>query len=117
MRKRVSERVPPNVEVKFLFENRVYSGTVMGLSEKGMSIRAGWDAPVDFEENFEVLILHREKRIMVPVKLERLAATDKYNNIIKIEVLNPPREYLELAGGRGTGYKVYRGIARKLLRG
>ena len=116
MRNKVYEKFPVNVEVKFLFENKVYSGTALKLLKKIMLIHAEWDFPADFQKEFEVLILHKEKRMMVPVRIEKLAATDKYSNVITVEVLNPPKDYLELVGSRRTVYKIYSSITRRLLR-
>jgi hypothetical protein len=93
MEKRAFERVEANVAVKYYFDDRLYSGTVKNISEKGMLISTGNFLPcIDMVE------------ILIPLEdeISNLAATikrvEKINDSIYsmgIELLDPPDNYLE----------------------
>jgi len=105
MGRRAFDRISARIDVKFLLGDKVYAGTVSNLSENGLLILVQFNSPVHLREDFEVLIIISKKRIMIPVKIRRLA--DQYNNCcpIAVEVLNPPREYLEFVGRHKCKYE------------
>ena len=105
MEKRVFDRISAKIDVKFLFGDQVYAGTVSNLSENGLLILVQFNSPVHLREDFEILLILSKKRIMIPVKIKRLA--DQYSDCcpIAVEVLNPPREYVEFVGRHKCKYE------------
>lgn len=95
MDKRAYSRINTTFSVKFLFGNKVYLGTVTNFSEKGMLIHSALQFPLEWSSKFKVLIIFKERRIAVPVKIIRLLEFEHYYNSIAVEVHDPPKEYLD----------------------
>ena len=95
MEKRTYSRISSTVSVKFLLGNKLYLGTVTNFSEKGMLIHSTLHFPLKWSSNFKVLIIFKERRIVIPVRIIRLVEFEHYYNSIAVEVHEPPREYLD----------------------
>ena len=93
MEKRDVSRKPLFLEVHCC--NREYFGTVTNLSEKGMFIKS---QKIDFPFvlQFELSITLKDKTFKVPVKVNRVTKSKGYYDGIGVEVLNPPKDYLDL---------------------
>jgi c-di-GMP-binding flagellar brake protein YcgR len=94
MQRRAFERIPASITVKFYCDNMDYSGTVTNLSENGMFICIR-DICFPFDSKFEVVIHLHDKVLNIPVKVSRITKTiDAYDGI-GVELLYPPKNYLE----------------------
>jgi hypothetical protein len=69
-------------------------GTVSNLSEKGMFINVTeMTFPLDIQ--FEVMIPRKGQTLRIPVNLNRIEMSPDSQDGIGVELLNPPKEYLE----------------------
>jgi hypothetical protein len=96
MQKRTSERKPSNINIKFSCDNVDYTGTVTNLSENGMFIKTR-DMCFPFNSTFEIIIPLEEELLNLPVKVSRITKTNDSYDGIGVELLDPPRNYLEFA--------------------
>ena len=115
MEKRSYPRITSTVSIKFLFGKKVYLGTVSNFSEKGMLIHSALHFPLEWSNNFKVLIIVKDRRIAVPVKIVRLLEFEHYYNSIAVEVYEPPKEYLNFVESNRFPQNYLKIIHRKLL--
>jgi hypothetical protein len=94
---RTHERMPVNLKVRYLVQQRgyrfqnIYTGIIKDLSEKGMFIRTASDVP---DEPF---IPDKKNLVYIPARINRIAwrrrtPCSSYNGI-GIELTLPPQEY------------------------
>lgn len=93
MEKRNSNRIPKNLKVAFPCCNKIYSGTVTDLSENGMLIYSEINLPI--KSSFEILISLKNEILKIPAVFVRLEMEGKYYKGMGVELLNPPKKYLE----------------------
>ena len=93
MQKRVYDRLPANVDVKFFYGNMFYSGIITNLSEHGMFIRTRRCLP--FESKFEIFFHLKDDVLKVPAKVTRIVKTDVFFDGMGVELFNQPAQYLE----------------------
>jgi hypothetical protein len=115
MRNAVSEKIPSGIEVKFIFRNKVCSGTILNLTRNSMLIYSRLSCPANLRDDFKILVLLKEKRLVVPVRIKKLSAKDSRSNIIAVDVLNPSKDYLELVSDQRSSGKSFSMHTRRLL--
>jgi hypothetical protein len=98
MERRACERRSAKVDVQFFCCNRVHSGTVINLSEKGMFITTD-EMRFPFDSQLEVLIPFREQILHVPVSLRRIEMSPDSHDGIGVELSDPPQDYVEIING------------------
>lgn len=94
MEKRSVDRIPVNIQIKFLCRNHVYYGTVMNISERGMFINTS-EMCLPFDYQVDIFFALEEKTLHVPVNLCRIRMSPDSYDGLGVEVLSPSREYLE----------------------
>ncbi len=109
MDKRDYSRINSTVSVKFLLGNKVYLGTVTDFSEKGMLIHTALQFPLEWSNDFKVLIIVKDRRVLVPVRIIRLFEFEHYYNSIAVEVNEPPKEYLDFVESNRFSRRIRRG--------
>jgi hypothetical protein len=104
MEKRDFSRKPLFLEVHCC--NREYFGTVINLSEKGMFIKS---QKIDFPFvlQFELSISLKDKTFKVPVKVNRVTKSNGYYDGLGVEVVNPPKDYLDLVDSLNSTRKFH----------
>ncbi len=116
MGKKVSGKMPEGIEVRFIFGSKIYSGTILNLSKSHILIYARLHSTADFRGNVNLLIIHKGRRIVVPVRIRRLAAKYGYYNLITVEVLDSSPDYLEFIDHTMPAYKQYSVRTLRLLK-
>ncbi|GBD97091.1 MAG TPA: PilZ domain-containing protein [Nitrospirae bacterium] len=91
MERRFSERKTLNIDTTLIAGNLFYSGTVLNISEKGMSICSKIRFPDD-----SVLVVIIRKKIMVIARVKWAKQKNSHYYTIGVELLNPLQDYLEL---------------------
>lgn len=94
MVRRVSWRIPIQIHVTLYCGSRTYSGTVTNISESGMFIRSD-EMILPKGSQFNVSIPTKEETLDVPVKLIRNVKKDDVYEGMGVELLNPPKGYLD----------------------
>ncbi len=89
------------MEIRFPCLGTFFSGTVKDLSEKNLFINSIICFPVG--STLEMIILSKKKVLTVPVKVKRVMNTDGIDKGMGVEVLNLPKEYLEIVIGLDLG--------------
>ena len=107
MKKRSVERIPSNLDAEFIWSERVNSGSLADISENGMLINTSTCPPM--RAKFEVSIPVGDEILKVPVKVRRVTKKDNVYDSVGLEVLNPPRKYLEFISE--LRWKQIKGIA------
>ncbi|MBI4683198.1 MAG: PilZ domain-containing protein [Nitrospirae bacterium] len=97
MQRRVFERIPVELTVRFYCYDNDYSGTVTNISENGMYICTN-NMCFPFSPEFKIVIPLKAEMLNIPVKVRRITKTsDRYDGI-GVEIMNPPRNYLDFVG-------------------
>ncbi len=104
MEKRIFERIPSSLAVRFPHENMFYSGTVLNLSEKGMFISTKRLFPA--YSVFSITIKRENELLKVFVRVKRAMKTNGYYDGIGVEILNPQKKYLEFVENLRLLYKI-----------
>jgi hypothetical protein len=65
-----------------------------------MTIHARLTFPLECKEYFEILIIFNKKRVVVPVRIVKFLRTDSFYDAIDVEIIIPPKEYLNFIGKR-----------------
>jgi hypothetical protein len=94
MARRTSWRVPININVSLIGRNGQFRGRILNLSENGMFI-SFVDKISDPEEEMMVSLATEKETIEMPVRLVRLVRSNGSYGAAGVEVVNPPREYLD----------------------
>jgi hypothetical protein len=93
--KRAYNRTISHLYVRFFYDSILYTGIVRDISNNGMYIKAKKRLPL--RSIFELQIPLIEEVLNVSVKVNRIVNTSDIYKGMGIEVLNPPKSYLELA--------------------
>ncbi len=115
MGKAVSEKIPSGIEVKFIFRNKVCSGTILNLTRNSILIYSKLSPLADLTDDFKVLVLFQGKRLVIPVRIKKMSAKDSSSNIIAVDVLNPSEDYMELVSDQRPFNKSFSIHTRRLL--
>jgi len=91
---RTFDRIPVLIEVEINCDNKVYKGTLMNLSESGMFIRTN-SMPFPLQSLIEISMPMNEEMIIISGKLVREENIRGYYNGIGVELLNPPKNYID----------------------
>ena len=98
MEKRTIERLNSGLAVIFRCNDTVYSGKVTNLSKKGICINTEeCFLPCSYEINLYIPLLIKIK--ILSCRISRIVKIDDLNYTIGVELLNPPKDYLEFVGG------------------
>ncbi len=93
MERRSFERVDMCLPVKYVCDNRLYSGTVKNLSENGMFISTGNFLPCIVR--IEILIPLDEEISRFYVRIRRIEKIDDANYSMGVELMDSPESYLQ----------------------
>jgi hypothetical protein len=93
MEKRAFQRVP--VRIEFQCCNIDFYGIIANLSANGIFIKSK-KITFPLESQFDICIPLKKNPLNVRVKINRITQSNGYYNGIGVEVLEPPRKYLEL---------------------
>lgn len=89
------KRLTANVQINFFYDNEIYEGTLVNLSENGMLINTGTSLH-RYKSEFIVHITFEKSRLIIPVKVIRLIKENGSYNGIGVELLlKPKKKYLE----------------------
>ena len=92
--KRIFERIPASIKVRFCCGDTEYHGIASNLSKNGMFINIK-EIAFPFASHFEVFVLLKEEVLKIQAKVNRvMKPTDLYSGI-GVELINPPQNYLE----------------------
>jgi len=102
--KRAYKRIPAHIEIEYylwkpLFWKKLYSGTIINISEKGMLISTKTPSfPID--SLLEIYIPYNKDILFIPAKdntiVWRKLLGDNSCDTIGVELSNPPWEYSEI---------------------
>ncbi len=91
---RISQRIPIRIKVRFYCSDRLYSGIVTNISDRGLFICT--DEECFPKDPFFNLSIPLEKEFVnVTAKINRLVNMSEGQYGIGIELLDPPRKYLD----------------------
>lgn len=94
MERRASERIRANIAVRFYCDNNEYTGNVTDLSQHGMFISTdGMCFP--FSSEFKIAFPIKTEVLNILVLVRRITKTKDCYDGIGVEILNPPKNYLE----------------------
>ena len=95
MEKRISQRVPVSLDVKFSCCSLLYYGTVKNISERGMFITTK-RACFPFDLKFVVtLSVNNSLKIHVPVNLCWMTSSADSGDGLGVQLQRPTREYVK----------------------
>ncbi len=94
MKKRAVERLDANLEAEFSLSDQVITGSIVNLSEKGFLLNTKKCPPM--RAKFDLTIWMDNEVLKMPVKVRRLVKKDHYYEAAGVEILNPPKQYLDL---------------------
>ena len=93
MKKRSVERIPANLRAEFIWSEKLNTGSIADLSEKGVLFKTVICPPL--KANFDLNISVEDDVLKVPVKVRRLVKKDRSYEAVGLEILNPPQKYLD----------------------
>ena len=91
---RGSHRISIRIKVRFLCSDRLYSGIVTNISERGMFICTDEEC-LPQGSHFDLSIPLDKEFVNVPAKINRMVHMSEGRYGIGIELLDPPRKYLD----------------------
>ena len=91
--KRVCARILANIDSRFFYGNLFYSGLVTNLSDRGMFISTKSFLPSD--AMFIIIIRLENEFLKVIAKVKRVTSKVDNNAGMGVELLNPPRSYID----------------------
>ena len=102
--KRAFKRTPVNIRANIAYDNDMYSGTVMNVSEGGVYIETGLYIPFklkyklhfNFKPKFIIFIDTIGSSVKVQAKASRWFKIDRNYHGIGVEVLNPSQQFFNL---------------------
>ena len=110
MEKRIFKRIYANIHARYFFDDIMYTGTITNLSENGMFIIINTDLYY-FKSRFNVELLIVNGSLDIPVMLSRFVETDGFYHSMGVEVVDPPKQYLEfvtsLKSSHNSAYSNY----------
>jgi hypothetical protein len=92
MEKRAFERIPTGEPVRIFFRKKIYSGTVLNLSETGMFIGTRECFPLDS------IIRIESELLKVLVRVKRVTEINGYYDGVGVELSNRSQDYLKYIG-------------------
>jgi hypothetical protein len=91
--RRSAVRVPVGEDVKICEGNLFFSGTALNLSEKGMFIGT---KKYFRREAISLIVMRLKDRLFkLPAKIKRSTLKTGFYDGIGVELINPPRDYIE----------------------
>ena len=93
MERRAFERVNTSLPVKYMCDDRLYTGTIENISEKGMFISTGNFLPCI--KTLDVLIPLEKEISKFSVKIRRIEKNDPSHLSMGVEVQHPPDNYIK----------------------
>ena len=104
MDKRILERLNSCLTVIFRCNDTTCSGTITNLSGKGICINTEESfLPCGYEIDLYIPLIKKTKKLRC--KISRIVKRNDLNYTIGVELLNPPKDYLEFVDGFGNIYK------------
>ncbi len=102
MEKRSFERIDADVDVRFSYGYIFYTGSITNLSEKGLFIRTKNCLPM----NSLILIMYRveDELIKILARVKRSTKSNRYDDGMGIEVLNPQKKYIDYVNNMKSIY-------------
>lgn len=94
MARRSTWRIPIRLNVTLNCGNRLSTGTVTNISEKGMFISAEATG-LSEDSQFDISIPLKEGVVRVPGKLVRLSKINGGYNGLGVELMDPPQKYID----------------------
>ena len=104
MQRRISERTPANIKVRFCCCKSDYSGTITNISVNGMLIHID-KICFPFDLHFEILIPLWKKTIHIPVDVVRIIRSPDDYDSIGVRVVNPDQNYINFPDSIRAHYK------------
>jgi hypothetical protein len=100
--RRAFDRVPTQMEARFLCGNRYYAGKITDVSEKGMFINT--DIRLPENSSFDIIMLINNEVTKVPVTVRRtVESTYRSDNFssggMGVELMKSPTQYLSYVSG------------------
>ena len=93
MKKRAVARIPADLKAEFFWSDKAISGHIVDLSENGFLVKTNVCPAI--KAKFDLNINLQDDVLKIPVKVRRIIKNDTNYDAIGVEILNPPREYLE----------------------
>ncbi len=102
MEKRSFERIDANFDVRFSYGYIFYTGNIKNLSERGLFIRTKNCLPI----NSLILIMFRSEGELLKIlaRVKRSSKSNKFDDGMGIEVLNPQRKYIDYVNSMKSIY-------------
>lgn len=103
MNRRSFDRVDTSLPVKYVCDDRLYSGTIGNLSENGMFIKTGNFLPcINW---IELYVPIDEEISSFHARIRRVEKIDDENYTMGVEILAPPYSYIEFVGNLKAAIK------------
>ncbi len=99
--RRIFERIPSNLKVRFCCGDTEYHGTATNLSKNGMFINIK-EMTFPFASQFEVFVLLKEEILKINARVNRVIKSTGLYGGVGVELINPPRNYLEFVDNLGS---------------
>ena len=96
MGRKSDKKIFAGKKAMFLSGNKLITGSVSNLSRNRMLINSQLEFPLEIKEYFNVLIIYKNKNLLVPVKIRKFIKIGNYYEAISVEVINTSNEYQEL---------------------
>ncbi len=90
-----------NLHARFLFDEVLYTGTISNLSGTGMYIKMDMGLYY-YKPRFNVQLLLNNGLLEIPVKLSRFVEENGCYYVMGVEVVDPPKQYLDFVAGLGS---------------
>lgn len=94
MARRTNIRIPIRIKVRFFCENRVHTGFVSNISDKGMFIITS-EICIPEKSQFNLAIPLEDEILHVPVIVNRIVNMESDVHGIGVEIIDPPKIYLD----------------------
>ncbi len=94
MDKRAFERIPVNLEVEYICNNTVYSGTVKNISRNGMFVDVD-ELCFPFNSPIELVFSLKKDVLRVSADLNRIVMSPDSHDSIGVELSKPSQDYLD----------------------
>jgi len=94
MQRRLYDRIPASLVVKFLYSGSVCYGLITDLSENGMCINTGMCLPSG--SHAKLFLPLKEEILEISAMVRRVVKTDGFYDTMGVELLDPPKKYLQI---------------------
>ena len=101
MNRRAFKRIYGNLNARFFYDDSMYTGTISNLSGNGMYIEMDM-CLYYYKSRFNVQLLLINKSLEIPVKISRLVEKHGFYYSMGVELVVPPKEYLEFVASLGS---------------